>query len=188
MNPRSSACSEPWMVLGWISCFSLFCCRPCQPGHFLWTKYNLSSIWMQWWCGTSTFLLSTCCSIEPQHGNVGFYSFDRKLFFMVKGFHIVWKKKCFVVGGSKCLVTCIFFCLLKMLPQHLKQIRVLMLSDKENLERTLFRLEQGNTALKQLCLQCSTLLDVWMYEGDLSTLYTEQYHREDSTAAATDMI
>uniref|UniRef100_A0A8C4DB78 Glycogen debranching enzyme n=1 Tax=Dicentrarchus labrax TaxID=13489 RepID=A0A8C4DB78_DICLA len=33
--------------------------------------------------------------------------------------------------------------LLKMLPQHLKQIRVLMLNDKENLERTLFRLEQG---------------------------------------------
>ncbi|XP_041849646.1 glycogen debranching enzyme isoform X1 [Melanotaenia boesemani] len=30
-----------------------------------------------------------------------------------------------------------------MLPQHLKQIRVLMLNDKENLERTLFRLEQG---------------------------------------------
>ncbi|XP_027132295.1 glycogen debranching enzyme-like isoform X1 [Larimichthys crocea] len=31
----------------------------------------------------------------------------------------------------------------QMLPQHLKQIRVLMLNDKENLERTLFRLEQG---------------------------------------------
>ncbi|XP_068196726.1 glycogen debranching enzyme isoform X1 [Antennarius striatus] len=30
-----------------------------------------------------------------------------------------------------------------MLPQHLKQIRVLMLNDMENLERTLFRLEQG---------------------------------------------
>lgn len=30
-----------------------------------------------------------------------------------------------------------------MLPQHLKQIRVLMLNDKENLQRTLFRLEQG---------------------------------------------
>ncbi|XP_060899776.1 glycogen debranching enzyme isoform X1 [Labrus mixtus] len=30
-----------------------------------------------------------------------------------------------------------------MLPQHLKQIRVLMLNDKQNLERTLFRLEQG---------------------------------------------
>uniref|UniRef100_A0A3Q3M1M7 Glycogen debranching enzyme n=1 Tax=Mastacembelus armatus TaxID=205130 RepID=A0A3Q3M1M7_9TELE len=30
-----------------------------------------------------------------------------------------------------------------MLPQHLKQIRVLMLNDKENLGRTLFRLEQG---------------------------------------------
>nr|XP_040027810.1 glycogen debranching enzyme-like [Gasterosteus aculeatus aculeatus] len=30
-----------------------------------------------------------------------------------------------------------------MLPQHLKQIRVLMLNDKENSERTLFRLEQG---------------------------------------------
>ncbi|XP_023190606.1 glycogen debranching enzyme isoform X1 [Xiphophorus maculatus] len=30
-----------------------------------------------------------------------------------------------------------------MLPQHLKQIRVLMLNGKENLERTLFRLEQG---------------------------------------------
>ncbi|KAL7386629.1 hypothetical protein ABVT39_011254 [Epinephelus coioides] len=30
-----------------------------------------------------------------------------------------------------------------MLPHHLKQIRVLMLNDKENLERTLFRLEQG---------------------------------------------
>ncbi|XP_071384388.1 glycogen debranching enzyme-like, partial [Centroberyx affinis] len=30
-----------------------------------------------------------------------------------------------------------------MLPQHLKQIRVLMLNDKENLERTLFRLDQG---------------------------------------------
>lgn len=30
-----------------------------------------------------------------------------------------------------------------MLPQHLKQIRVLMLNEKENLERTLFRLEQG---------------------------------------------
>ncbi|XP_059200245.1 glycogen debranching enzyme [Centropristis striata] len=30
-----------------------------------------------------------------------------------------------------------------MLPQHLKQIRVLMVNDKENLERTLFRLEQG---------------------------------------------
>uniref|UniRef100_A0A3P9IX22 Glycogen debranching enzyme n=1 Tax=Oryzias latipes TaxID=8090 RepID=A0A3P9IX22_ORYLA len=30
-----------------------------------------------------------------------------------------------------------------MLPQHLKQIRVLMLNDKDNLERTLFRLEQG---------------------------------------------
>uniref|UniRef100_A0AAV2JTZ0 Glycogen debranching enzyme n=1 Tax=Knipowitschia caucasica TaxID=637954 RepID=A0AAV2JTZ0_KNICA len=30
-----------------------------------------------------------------------------------------------------------------MLPQHLKQIRVLMLHEKENLERTLFRLEQG---------------------------------------------
>ncbi|KAF7653347.1 hypothetical protein LDENG_00084160 [Lucifuga dentata] len=30
-----------------------------------------------------------------------------------------------------------------MLPQHLKQIRVLLLNDKENLERTLFRLEQG---------------------------------------------
>ncbi|KAM9718545.1 glycogen debranching enzyme isoform 2-T2 [Menidia menidia] len=30
-----------------------------------------------------------------------------------------------------------------MLPQHLKQIRVLMLNDSENLERTLFRLEQG---------------------------------------------
>uniref|UniRef100_A0A668A7V7 Glycogen debranching enzyme n=1 Tax=Myripristis murdjan TaxID=586833 RepID=A0A668A7V7_9TELE len=33
--------------------------------------------------------------------------------------------------------------LFEMLPQHLKQIRVLMLNDKENLERTLFRLEQG---------------------------------------------
>ncbi|XP_035027482.1 glycogen debranching enzyme isoform X3 [Hippoglossus stenolepis] len=30
-----------------------------------------------------------------------------------------------------------------MLPQHLKQIRVLMLNDKENSERALFRLEQG---------------------------------------------
>uniref|UniRef100_A0A4W6G5M0 Glycogen debranching enzyme n=1 Tax=Lates calcarifer TaxID=8187 RepID=A0A4W6G5M0_LATCA len=30
-----------------------------------------------------------------------------------------------------------------MLPQHLKQIRVLMLNNQENLERTLFRLEQG---------------------------------------------
>uniref|UniRef100_A0A3Q3IP42 Eukaryotic glycogen debranching enzyme N-terminal domain-containing protein n=1 Tax=Monopterus albus TaxID=43700 RepID=A0A3Q3IP42_MONAL len=30
-----------------------------------------------------------------------------------------------------------------MLPQHVKQIRVLMLNEKENLERTLFRLEQG---------------------------------------------
>ncbi|XP_029970686.1 glycogen debranching enzyme isoform X1 [Salarias fasciatus] len=30
-----------------------------------------------------------------------------------------------------------------MLPQHLKQIRVLVLNEKENLERTLFRLEQG---------------------------------------------
>ncbi|XP_017292357.1 glycogen debranching enzyme isoform X2 [Kryptolebias marmoratus] len=30
-----------------------------------------------------------------------------------------------------------------MLPQHLKQIRVLMLNNKESLERTLFRLEQG---------------------------------------------
>ncbi|XP_058498944.1 glycogen debranching enzyme isoform X2 [Solea solea] len=30
-----------------------------------------------------------------------------------------------------------------MLPQHLKQIRVLMLNDQENLERILFRLEQG---------------------------------------------
>ncbi|XP_024124713.1 glycogen debranching enzyme isoform X1 [Oryzias melastigma] len=30
-----------------------------------------------------------------------------------------------------------------MLPQHLKQIRVLMLNDNDNLERTLFRLEQG---------------------------------------------
>ncbi|XP_072219597.1 glycogen debranching enzyme isoform X2 [Leuresthes tenuis] len=30
-----------------------------------------------------------------------------------------------------------------MLPQHLKQIRVLMLNDKENLDQTLFRLEQG---------------------------------------------
>ncbi|XP_038574852.1 glycogen debranching enzyme isoform X2 [Micropterus salmoides] len=30
-----------------------------------------------------------------------------------------------------------------MLPQHLKQIRVLMLNDKENLQRNLFRLEQG---------------------------------------------
>ncbi|KAM6918647.1 glycogen debranching enzyme [Xenentodon cancila] len=30
-----------------------------------------------------------------------------------------------------------------MLPQHLKQIRVLMLNDKDNLEKTLFRLEQG---------------------------------------------
>ncbi|XP_060940670.1 glycogen debranching enzyme [Limanda limanda] len=30
-----------------------------------------------------------------------------------------------------------------MLPQHLKQIRVLMLNDKENSERSLFRLEQG---------------------------------------------
>lgn len=35
-----------------------------------------------------------------------------------------------------------------MLPQHLKQIRVLMLNDKEELEKTLFRLEQGN-ALSQ---------------------------------------
>ncbi|XP_044225073.1 glycogen debranching enzyme isoform X2 [Thunnus albacares] len=30
-----------------------------------------------------------------------------------------------------------------MLPQHLKQIRVLVLNEKENLERTLFRLDQG---------------------------------------------
>ncbi|KAM8838506.1 glycogen debranching enzyme isoform 2-T4 [Synchiropus picturatus] len=30
-----------------------------------------------------------------------------------------------------------------MLPQHLRQIRVLMLNEKENLERTLFRLDQG---------------------------------------------
>ncbi|XP_053185673.1 glycogen debranching enzyme isoform X2 [Scomber japonicus] len=30
-----------------------------------------------------------------------------------------------------------------MLPQHMKQIRVLVLNDKENLERTLFRLDQG---------------------------------------------
>lgn len=38
--------------------------------------------------------------------------------------------------------------LLEMLPQHLKQIRVLMLNDKENLQRNLFRLEQGNASLK----------------------------------------
>ncbi|XP_056148989.1 glycogen debranching enzyme-like isoform X2 [Lampris incognitus] len=30
-----------------------------------------------------------------------------------------------------------------MLPQHMRQIRVLLLNDKENLERTLFRLDQG---------------------------------------------
>lgn len=76
---------------------------------FFWMKYNLSSIWMQWQCGTNTFSLSTFCSIDPQYGNVGFYSFDRKLFFTVIGFHIVWKKKCLVVGVSNCLVTCIFF-------------------------------------------------------------------------------
>uniref|UniRef100_A0A3Q4HF18 Uncharacterized protein n=1 Tax=Neolamprologus brichardi TaxID=32507 RepID=A0A3Q4HF18_NEOBR len=34
-----------------------------------------------------------------------------------------------------------------MLPQHLKQIRVLMLNDKQNLERTLFRLEQGKNRI-----------------------------------------
>lgn len=34
-----------------------------------------------------------------------------------------------------------------MLPQHLKQIRVLMMNDKENLERSLFRLEQGSHLL-----------------------------------------
>lgn len=34
-----------------------------------------------------------------------------------------------------------------MLPQHLKQIRVLMLNDKDNLERTLFRLEQGKASV-----------------------------------------
>lgn len=37
-----------------------------------------------------------------------------------------------------------------MLPQHLKQIRVLMLNDKENLQRTLFRLEQGNASSKSM--------------------------------------
>lgn len=36
-----------------------------------------------------------------------------------------------------------------MLPQHLKQIRVLMLNDKENLQRTLFRLEQGKVMYGQ---------------------------------------
>lgn len=40
--------------------------------------------------------------------------------------------------------------LLNMLPQHLKQIRVLMLNDMENLQRTLFRLEQGNASSKRL--------------------------------------
>ena len=45
-----------------------------------------------------------------------------------------------------------------MLPQHLKQIRVLMLNDKENLERTLFRLEQGNASFKQVYSKCSTLI------------------------------
>lgn len=38
--------------------------------------------------------------------------------------------------------------LLNMLPQHLKQIRVLMLNDKENLQRTLFRLEQGKAMFR----------------------------------------
>lgn len=36
-----------------------------------------------------------------------------------------------------------------MLPQHLKQIRVLMLNDKENVQRTLFRLEQGKVMYGQ---------------------------------------
>ncbi|XP_062284498.1 glycogen debranching enzyme-like isoform X2 [Scomber scombrus] len=37
-----------------------------------------------------------------------------------------------------------------MLPQHMKQIRVLVLNDKENLERTLFRLDQGFELYLQL--------------------------------------
>lgn len=51
-----------------------------------------------------------------------------------------------------------------MLPHHLKQIRVLMLNDKENLERTLFRLEQGDAFFKQAHFQCYTVLNAWIYQ------------------------
>lgn len=59
-----------------------------------------------------------------------------------------------------------------------------MLNDKENLERTLFRLEQGNAALKQLCLQRSTLLDVECMR-EAFHLYIQSSIIEKTTAAAT---
>lgn len=63
-----------------------------------------------------------------------------------------------------------------MLPQHLKQIRVLMLNEKENLERMLFRLEQGNSSFVHKSNMFSSNSTYFMYRFKERTIFKENQY------------
>lgn len=62
-----------------------------------------------------------------------------------------------------------------MFPEQLKQIRVLMLNDKDNFERTLFRLDQGKS-FNRLWFLCSTFLITWLIRGAVHILMATSHY------------